>query len=259
MTTLKRSVKAEWMKAKRSDIMWVTFIAFAIGPLMGGLIFYLLRHVENGMIGGMLMEKAKMMSLEVNWSSYFALLAQVMGVGGVLVFGFAISWIFGREYADKTAKDLLALPTSRSTILNAKFILYLIWCLTLALSNLVLGLIAGKIAGIGVLEISIDSVQVYFTTTLLVILLGMPISFFALWGRGYLAPLGFVALTLVVSQIIAALGLGHYFPWALPGLYSGSAGEYKALIDLWSYLILVAVSVLGFVCTHWWWNRTDQH
>ncbi|MEV0143917.1 MULTISPECIES: ABC transporter permease [unclassified Nonomuraea] len=31
-------------------------------------------------------------------------------------------WLFGREFSDHTAKDLLALPTSRTAIVAAKFV-----------------------------------------------------------------------------------------------------------------------------------------
>ncbi|MBK7811135.1 MAG: hypothetical protein IPI50_07845 [Saprospiraceae bacterium] len=67
----------------------------------------------------------------------------------------------------------------------------------------------------------------YFITTFLTILVGVPIAFFALLGKGYLAPLGFVALTLVLAQVIAAIGYGSYFPWSIPGLYSGAGGATK--------------------------------
>ena len=37
-----------------------------------------------------------------------------MAAGGLFLFGFLFIWVFGREYSDRTAKDLLALPTARS-------------------------------------------------------------------------------------------------------------------------------------------------
>lgn len=253
------AVLTEWLKVRKSVILWVSFIAFALGPVMGGLILFLIGRADAALEGGMLMEKARMMSFDSSWESYIQILTQVVGVGGVLVFGFVSSWIFGREYSDKTVKDLLALPTPRSTILNAKFTIYILWCLVLVGSNLILGLLVGKVTGLGQVLFSLSSLRMYFITAILVILLGPPVAFFAIWGEGYLAPLGFVALTLVFSQIIGALGFGHYFPWALPGLYSGSAGAYKDLIDVWSYLLLVGISVLGWAATHIYWNKADQH
>ena len=44
---------------------------------------------------------------------------------GVLEFGiaFIVAWVFGREFSDRTAIDLLVLPTSRSVIVGAQFVL----------------------------------------------------------------------------------------------------------------------------------------
>ncbi|MBL0110596.1 MAG: hypothetical protein IPP42_06940 [Saprospiraceae bacterium] len=39
-----------------------------------------------------------------------------------------------------------------------------------------------------------------------------PVAYFALWGKGYLSPLGLVTIMLVLSQILGALGVGQYFP-----------------------------------------------
>ncbi|MCB0666786.1 MAG: ABC transporter permease [Saprospiraceae bacterium] len=259
MIEMYSSLIAEWYKVRRSSFLWVTFVAFSLGPIMGGLILFLIASADPALEGGMLMEKAKMMGFEVNWESYMALLAQVVGVGGVLVFGFVISWLFGREYSDQTTKDLLALPTSRNSILSAKFILYVLWCMALVLSNFILALVLGKLLGLGLISFSETSLIIYLLTTILVICLGPPIAFFSLWGQGYMVPLGFVTLMLVISQIIGAIGYGHYFPWALPGLFSGSAGVYRDLINSLSYFILLSVCVSGIIATYWYWNRSDQH
>lgn len=254
------SVSAELQKIKHSKIVWVTFVAFALGPIMGGLIMIILSDPHMIQESGMLSNKARMMSFSVDFNSYLGILSQVVGVGGVLMFGFVASWLFGREYSDGTAKDLLALPTSRSKIINAKFIVYLLWCIALVTSNLLLGLIVGKLVGLSNLgaDVFISHLKVYFLTTLLVMALGTPISFFALWGKGYMAPVGFVALSLVFSQIIGAVGVGHYFPWSLPGLYSGAAGIYKSSINGWSFVILSIVSMIGYLATQLWWKVADQ-
>lgn len=56
---------------------------------------------------GSLHAKMQMMGFSANWDAYLEILKQAMGVGGILIFGFVASWIFGREYSDGTAKDLL--------------------------------------------------------------------------------------------------------------------------------------------------------
>jgi ABC-2 type transport system permease protein len=178
----------------------------------------------------------------------------------VLLFGFVASWLFGREYAEGTAKDLLALPTSRTTILQAKFIGYGLWCTGLATFNFLFGLLIGALLGLpGWSSATLQGQATHYAvTTLLTIALGTPIAWLALIGKGYLAPLGWVALTLVLAQIMAALGLGAYFPWAVPGLYSGAGGATRPLLPAASYLVLAFTSGAGYLATLFYWNYADQ-
>lgn len=254
------AIQAEFIKIRNSKILWVTFIAFSLAPVMGGVFILIIQHPEALAQAGGLTLKARAMHFEGNWESYIALLTQTIGVGGVLVFGFIASWIFGREYADGTAKDLLSLPTSRAKIVHAKFITYLIWCLALAISNLLTGFIIGTFLHLPKIDMEMlpTILSEYFIAAFLTILIGTPIAFFALWGKGYLTPLGFVALTLVFAQIIAATGFGSYFPWSIPGLYSGAAEEYKKLLDIYSYAIVVFTGVAGYYGTILFWKFADQ-
>ena len=260
MKQLIQAIEAELIKVKRAKILWATFIAFGIAPVMGAVFIFVMQNGDMSAKASALIVKAEAMNLQANWESYIGILTQAVGIGGVLLFGFVIGWIFGREYSDKTAKDLLALPTSRTTILNAKFMVCFFWCLLLVLSNLLLAFVFGMLLQLPpastntLAQLLID----YFITTFLAVLVSVPIAFFALWGKGYLAPLGFVMLTLVFSQIIAATGYGAYFPWAVPGLYSGVAIQYKLSLNCLSYAILLLTNITGYIATIIYWNRTDQ-
>jgi len=255
-----QALHAELLKIRHSNILWATFIAFGLAPVMGAVFIVIIQDGDALAKAGGLALKAKAMNFEPTWKSYFDILTQAVGVGGVLVFGFVGSWLFGREYSDGTAKDLLALPTSRTKILNAKFMLYILWCLALVLANLMIALVLGMILQLPAMEASLlpHLLKDHAVTTLLTILVGTPIAFFALYGKGYLAPLGFVALTLVFAQVVAATGYGTYFPWSIPGLYSGSGGEYKDLLDGYSYSILVATGISGYFATTRYWKFADQ-
>lgn len=254
------ALQAEFIKNKYANILWVTFIAFGLAPIMGGVFILIVQDPEALAKAGVFSTKAQAMNFEGNWQSYLSILTQAMGIGGVLVFGFVASWIFGREYSDGTAKDLLSLPTSRTKIVNAKFAVYIIWCSALAVSNIVIGLVIGTILPLPMPEYNIlfPKFSDYIFTSIMTILIGSPIAFFAMWGKGYLAPLGFVALTLVFSQVIAATGYGAYFPWSIPGLYSGAGGEYKKLLDNYSYLILFLTCIAGYLATVIYWKTADQ-
>ena len=257
-----RALAAEFFKNKHARIRWVTFIAFAIAPLMGGVFLWMMKDNGYDGLAGAMRSKAIMMSFEANWSSYLGLLSQAVGVGGVLIFGFVASWLFGREYSDGTVKDLLALPISRTTILNAKYIYYILWCFALVIFNLMIGLLIGWILQLEgwSLAMFLDNMKIYLITTALIILLNSPIAFFALWGKGYLPPLGAVALLLVFSQIIGAMGWGAYFPWSIPGLYAGSGGvEFQMEIGTMSFLIIILTGLIGYLATVLWWKQADQH
>lgn len=184
-----------------------------------------------------------------------------MGIGGIIIFGFIVSWIFGREYSDSTVKDLLSLPTSKSRILNAKFILYCLWSLALALVNAVLGMTVGMVLQFSGFDFGniLTCLRDYFATTLLTVLLGSPVAFFSIWGKGYLVPLGILVLTVVFSQIIVALGYGHYFPWAVPALFSGAGGEYKEQLNAASYFILLMAAAVGYCAAIFYWKHADHH
>jgi len=255
-----QAIEAERVKLKHAVITRVTFIAFSLAPVMGGVFMLILRNPEALAKSGALNQKAQFMGFSADWNAYLMILKQAMGVGGILIFGFVASWIFGREYSDGTAKDLLALPTSRTRILNAKFMIYGAWCFALAVSNLAAGFLIGTLLQLPPAET--DAVTAflsdYFLTTLLTVLLGTPIAFFALWGKGYLAPLGFVALALVFAQVVAVTGYGNYFPWSIPGLFSGAGGEYKAQLNEWSYAALILTSLAGYLATVAYWRYADQ-
>ncbi len=260
MTEQLQILHAEFIKLKHSKIVWVTFIAFSIAPIMGALLIPVVQDSTSSVNTGALAAKAKAMNLDANWESYLGILTQAVGVGGIMIFGFVISWIFGREYSDGTAKDLLSLPASRTKILNAKFMLFILWCSLLVLSNLLLAFILGKLIQLPPIDINslTQSLSDYLITTVLTIIVMVPVGFFSLWGKGYLTPLGFVALVLVFAQVIAATGYGTYFPWSVPGLYSGVGGEFKMLLNHFSYGILILTGIFGYIVTIKYWNSTDQ-
>jgi ABC-2 type transport system permease protein len=260
MDKLFAALWAEILKIKRSKILWLTILAFSIAPLMGMLFILILRNPELASNSKALEAKAQMVSFSADWPSFLNLLSQAIGVGGVLVFGFVASWVFGREYSDHTAKDLLALPVSRSAIVWSKFIAIFLWCLVLSLTVLLLGLVLGFITQLPGWSSSVlfTNLITFLITALLTFLLCPPTALLASAGRGYLAPLGFVVFTLVIAQIIGAIGLGAYFPWAIPALYSGTAGTQQAQLSGFSYAILITISIAGLAGTLAWWNFADQ-
>ena len=83
---------------------------------------YILADPERARRMGLIGQKAQLAGGGSDWPAYFAFLAQAATVGGFVLFAFVIAWVFGREFSDGTVRYLLALPTSRATIIAAKLV-----------------------------------------------------------------------------------------------------------------------------------------
>ncbi len=164
------------------------------------------------------------------------------------------------EYFLRVINDLLALPISRNIIVLSKFIVSALWCFVLSLLVLVSGFIVGKtinIPGWSFVAIT-QGVSVFVLCSILTILLSTPVAFFASIGRGYLSPLGFMMFTLVLSQIIAAIGYGHFFPWSVPALISGIDSSNGAITENAGIIVVFVTSLFGLIGTMLWWRYADQ-
>lgn len=227
MTKLFSTFIAELIKLRRSKVFSISIVFFAFIPLMMGLMFFVQKHPEIAAKLGMMGTKATMLRLgKADWSVYLGFLIQGMAGIELIGFGFITSWLFGREYVDRTLKDIIALPVSRSSIVVSKFILIVLWSILLIIIFWLSGLVFGNLINIsGWNEINIvQYTDIYLITSFLTLLLCTPVAFFACSSRGYLLPMGFVILTLLMANFTGLIGLGPYFPWAIPGLVSVPAG-----------------------------------
>ena len=260
MNSIAISLSAETLKLFRSKILWITIIAFLIIPLIGGFFMVILKDPELARNSGMIGAKAQLAG-EANWPSYFSFLSQAISVGGLILFGFITSWTFGREYSDKTLKDLLSLPISRTNIVISKFLLVFLWCFFLSLIVFIFGLIVGYfviLPGWSV-EIALKGFDMFFICSFLTIILCTPVAFFACIGRGYLSPLGFVIFTLAISQIVSAIGYGQFIPWAAPALLSKVAGNIGGELQPITCILVIFTSITGFISTLLWWKFADHY
>src|SRR5215212_1677722 len=145
MTLFRAALWAEALKARRSKVPWLTALGFSLAPLVGGLFMIILKDPERARSMGLISAKAQLAGGVADWPTMLGLLAQATAVGGGLLFTVVTTWVFGREFSDHTAKELLALPTSRETIVSAKLVVIIAWGLVLTLFMFALGLVVGKL------------------------------------------------------------------------------------------------------------------
>jgi ABC-type transport system involved in multi-copper enzyme maturation permease subunit len=251
---------AEALKIRRSKMLWISILVSLFMPMMMGLLMFVAKNPELAYKFGLLGTKATILKIKADWPSYIELFNMAIAGGGLIGFGFLASWVFGREYSDRTSKDLIALPVPRSFIVLSKFTAVAIWCVLLSFILIFFGLLIGLMINLAGWsnEIIFQGIYTFAITSFLTILLCTPVAFFACFGRGYLAPIGFVILTMVIAQFVGVLGFAPYFPWAVPMIYTGAAGAESAQLGIISYIILYFTSFLGLIATLAWWRFADQ-
>jgi ABC-2 type transport system permease protein len=83
------------------------------------------------------------------WTALLSSAAQITAVGGLIGFGVALAWSFGREFVDGTITGLFALPVTRGQLAGAKFVVFGLWSLAVS-AGLVLALLScGLALGLG--------------------------------------------------------------------------------------------------------------
>jgi ABC-2 type transport system permease protein len=260
MNLLLSSLWAETLKVRRSKVPLFTTLGFSMAPLMGGLFMIILKDPEAARSMGLITTKAQLAAGVADWPTFFSILAQAVAIGGAILFAIITGWVFGREFSDRTAKELLALPTSREAIVAAKFVVIIVWTLGLSVFIFYLGLAIGSLVVIpGWSEALLRAAFVEVIGAALLTIGLLPfVALSASIGRGYLSAFGWTIFTVVLAQIAAITGWGDWFPWSVPALFAGAAGPRAALLGPHSYVIVILTSMLGLAATFTWWRIADQ-
>lgn len=253
--------RTEGLKAWKSSMLPATIIFFVFIDLIMGVLSYLANHPEIPGISALMGAKASAIGAS-DWPSYFGLLIQIVLILGVIGFGLTASWVFGREFVDRTLKDLLALPVSRSALVISKLLVVMVWNMLLILVMFGAGIAVGLILSLPGWsdEVFRRAFSGFFGSAFLTMLLTTPVALIASVGRGYLLPVGFVIAMLILAQIVASglPGIAPYFPWTIPALYSGVAGTQLPPAGIASYCILLCTSFAGAAGTVAWWRFADH-
>ena len=255
MNNLAQAIWVEILKARRSKMPLFTALGFAMVPLGGGFFIMVLKDPEMARRVGLISAKAQLTMGTADWPTYLRFLNLAVGAGGIIIFGLIASWVFGREYSDRTVKDLLALPTSRSAIVLSKCIVIAAWSAAVTVTTGLVTLCIGA-----ALDLPPVSPQVFLQsgTTIaiaacLTIALATPVALAASAWHGYLPAIGVMILAMGLAQLVNAAGWGEYFPWAVPALYA--QGGHLGMV---SYVIVILTGIAGLVGTLIWWEWADQ-
>ena len=257
MNNLSDMIWIESRKAIRSRIPLWTTLGSLFMPFGIAFLIFVSKNPEISQKLGLVSPKANLIAYSAtDWPSYLGLTGMIIAAGGFFLFVLAVSWVFGREFADGTLKDMLAVPVQRSSILLAKFIVVAIWFAALTIVILIVSLVMGAIIKLqgGSISVILQGSALVAITACLAIVVVMPFALFASIWRGYLLPIGAAFLTLMMTNLVAIAGWGEYFPWAVPGLYA----QGKSSLAPISYWIVFLTGLAGMIATYLWWKYADQ-
>lgn len=261
MKSLQSLIILEILKTRRSKVFWGTLLFFMFIPSMMSLIVFVQRHPELSDKLGLIGTKANLMQFgEPSWNNYFSLLTQVFAGVGLVGTGFAASWCFGREFSDHMIKDILVVPVKRYWYVLAKSIILVLWSVLLSAVYFTAAILMGILVGLPGMSgtMMMQGIRIFAMTTFLMVPLFTPIAFLASYSRGIMLPLAFVIITLILANFSGLLGLGPYFPWAIPGLYGLSSVPDGIQLNLASYIILIVTGLTGLLATVLIWRHADQ-
>jgi ABC-2 type transport system permease protein len=257
---LRAAVATEFLKVRRSRVPWGVAAGFSIAPLVMGLFMVILKDPEGARALGLLGAKAQLTAGTADWPTYWSLLGQAVTVGGAILFAFLTAWVFGREFADRTIRGLLAIPTPRRTIVLAKAIVVAVVAWAISVWVLILGLLIGALVGLPEWSAADagEAIGAIGLAAILTIALQAGTAFFAGVGRGYIAPLAWAIATIAASQILAVLGWGAWFPWSVPAILAGAGGAAVEPVGPGGIALVLLTAAVWLAATFVWWERADQ-
>ena len=260
MNALRVAYAIEFLKTRRSRLPWTVAAGLSLAPLVAGLFMVILKDPQQARQLGLIGAKAQLTAGVADWQTFWSLLAQAVAVGGGVLFAFLPAWMFGREFAQRTVRTLLAVATPRWAMVMAKSLVMGTWCVGISAWVLVLGFAVGILVGLPgwSTDLAIQAVSTIALAALLTTVLQSTTAFAAGIGRGYLLPLAWAVLTLIVAQVLSVLGWGAWFPWAVPALVAGAAGPDGEVASTASFVLVGVAALAGLAATLLWWERADQ-
>ena len=219
------AIGAEIRKAISSRVILTTSVLLVVGVgILAGALVY---AAENG--NQQVLDQLGPVADLTGWPRLVAVVSQIVAAGGVLGFGVALSWMIGREFTDRTISGLFALPVSRSAVVTAKILTYLLWSTAIAcLVVLAVGVVGaaldvGPIGGAGAAMIRLPIL------TVLSAMVAVPAAWASTLGRGPLAGIAVTIGIVVIAQVMVLSGAGAWFPAAAPALWALRPAEVSSI------------------------------
>lgn len=244
---LGRALVVEGMKTATGTAPRGASVALVVGTLV--LAVGMSVAVEAG--NEMVLDRLGPLGRLDGWPRLLGVVAQVASAASTLAFGVALSWMFGREFADGTITGLFALPVPRPLIALAKLIVFVAWA-TVTAVVLAAGTVAvGFALGYGPPDGAWAAVGRQLGMTVLSALVVTPVAWVTTLTRSVLGGVAATVAVIVVAQVSVIVGAGGWMPLAAPALWAVLPHE----VSLGQLAAVLIVPVLFGAVTPLSWAR----
>jgi ABC-2 type transport system permease protein len=245
--TFGRVLSTEFLKLRRSKVTWGSLAGLSTGPLAIALFMWIVREPGRAAQLGLFGTKANLSGLSATWPSFLSVLTMIVGVGGLLLLAFIVAYVFGREYAEGTAKNMLALPVGREWFVVAKLIVAAVWWLILVVVVLVEALVIGSVLGLPGFSVGLvaSAVGNALLAAGIAYLLAPMVAWITILGRGYMPPLAFAIATLALGDVFTHTGWAPWFPYSIIPLLIGMVGKPVTVLPLGSLAVVALTFAAG--------------
>ncbi|CAM4221494.1 bacitracin transport system permease protein [Paenibacillus endophyticus] len=241
-------VYTEILKLKRSKMFLLTFIGALVAPFLVVVSTYIHVHSNEPT------EQILFAELFFDTNLYTTLLI------GVPLYGVATAYLFSREYAEDTLKNLLTIPVSRTGILVSKMLLLFVWIIALTMEAWGLTLLLGMLGQFDGLTLSLllQSFTQFIVAGSFLFVLSTPVILITLLLKNYVPA---IILTIVITLINVMGGNSEYkglIPWtAAFDIVNGMLlPEYPAIF---SYISIALPSIGCFIAALLYFRKADIH
>ncbi|WCN36388.1 ABC transporter permease [Aneurinibacillus uraniidurans] len=241
-----RLLYTELLKLKRSRMFLLSIMGAAVAPFMVVISTYI--HSKTK-------EPTKVVLFE---ELFFDTHLYTVLLIGVPLYGVVTAYLFSREYTEDTLKNLLTIPVSRTSIILSKMLLLFLWIMLLTLLawglTLLLGMI-GQFDGVSTTLI-VNTLRTFIVAGVFLFLLSTPIILTTIVLKNYVPT---IVLTIVITLINVMGSQSEYkglVPWtAAFDIANGTL--LPTYPPVYSYVVILATSIIGFIATLVYFRRAD--
>lgn len=217
MNTMMAAMAVEVRKARSARVLWATGGLLIVGvAALAGVTVVAARSGDAEIIA-----KLGPVAATGGWPALLGVAAQVTAAAALLAFGVGISWLTGREFADRTVSGLFGLPVGRGTIAAAKLVVFGVWATAVSLAIALVLPLVGLAVGLGWPSAEQGAgLARQFALGLLTALIAVPAGWAASVGRGLLPGIGTAVGIMAVAQIAAVAKVGTWVPFVAPAFWA---------------------------------------